>query len=238
MIAPLIAKLTGRTYDVAAEDFGYLLAKGGVPFLRGLAWSLIRLRRPSGLLLGPGIQFVQSGRLKLGRGVAIGGYGYVDCAAEAGLTLGDRVTLRERVWIQSRSGLNDRAASLRIGSRSYIGPNAVIGLGGPVAIGEDVQIGAGLSITAESHQADAHGSFVSGAVSRTGVEIGDRCWLGNNVTILDGVTIGEGAVIGAGSVVTRSIPPNTVAMGVPARVRRTSGDDRPTSPEMPPQRGL
>lgn len=221
MIAGLIRALTGRSYAIEASDIGYLWAKGGMPFLRGLAWSLLRLRRPSGLLLGPGIQFVQSGRLTLGRGVAIGAYGYVDCAARDGVVLGDRVTLRERVWIQSRSGLNDRAVALRIGSRSYVGPNAVIGLGGPVLIGEDVQIGAGLTITAEAHEAGPDGSFVSGAVSRKGVTIGDRCWLGNNVSILDGVTIGEGSVIGAGAIVTRSIPPYSVAMGAPARVTRS-----------------
>ncbi len=221
MIAQLIAKLTGRTYAIDASDLGYLLAKGGIPFVRGVVWSLARLRRPSGLLLGPGIQFVQSSRLTLGRGVAIGGYGYVDCAAAEGLVLGDRVTLRERAWIQSRSGLNTRAVGLRIGQRSYIGPNAVIGLGGPVTIGEDVQIGAGLTITAEAHEAGPDGSFVSGAVSREGVTIGDRCWLGNNVSILDGVTIGEGAVIGAGAVVTRSIPAFSVALGAPARVTRS-----------------
>ena len=93
MIANVIAKLTGRTYAIDAGDIGYLVAKGGIPFLRGLMWSLVRLRRPSGLLLGPGIQFVQSGRLRLGRGVAIGGYGYVDCAAQDGLSLGDRFCL-------------------------------------------------------------------------------------------------------------------------------------------------
>lgn len=221
MIAGLIRTLTGRSYAIEASDIGYLWAKGGMPFLRGFAWSLLRLRRPSGLLLGPGIQFVQSGRLTLGRGVAIGAYGYVDCAARDGVVLGDRVTLREQVWIQSRSGLNDRAVTLRIGSRSYVGPNAVIGLGGPVLIGEDVQIGAGLTITAESHEAGPDGSFVSGAVSRKGVTIGDRCWLGNNVSILDGVTIGQGSVIGAGAIVTRSIPPYSVAMGAPARVTRS-----------------
>lgn len=221
MIAGLIRTLTGRSYAIEASDIGYLWAKGGMPFLRGLGWSLVRFRRPSGLLLGPGIQFVQSGRLTLGRGVAIGAYGYVDCAARDGVVLSDRVTLRERVWIQSRSGLNQRAVTLRIGTRSYIGPNAVIGLGGPVLIGEGVQIGAGLTITAESHEAGPDGSFVSGAVSRKGVTIGDRCWLGNNVSILDGVTIGEGSVIGAGAIVTRSIPPWSVAMGAPARVTRS-----------------
>lgn len=221
MIAALIAKFTGRTYVIESGDLGYLVAKGGIPFLRGLAWSLIRLRRPSALMLGPGIQFVQSSRLRLGRGVAIGGYGYVDCAATLGLVLDERVTLRERIWIQSRSGLNPRAVGLHVGARSYIGPNAVIGLGGPVAIGTDVQIGAGLTITAESHEAGPDGSFVSGAISRRGVTIGDRCWLGNNVSILDGVEIGEGSVIGAGSVVTRSIPPYSVAVGAPATVRRS-----------------
>ena len=230
MIATLIARLTGRNYAIEPGDLGYLLAKGGIPFARGLVWSVMRLRRPSGLLLGPGIQFVQSSRLTLGRGVAIGGHGYVDCAARDGLTLGDRVTLRERVWIQSRSGLNERAAGLTIGARSYIGPNAVIGLGGPVTIGADVQIGSGLCITAEAHEVGADGSFVSGAVSRRGVSIGDRCWVGNGVSILDGVSIGDGAVIGAGAVVTRSIPARSIAMGSPARITRSIASAQPDQP--------
>ncbi|MFR3921178.1 MAG: DapH/DapD/GlmU-related protein [Dysosmobacter welbionis] len=42
--------------------------------------------------------------------------------------------------------------------------------------------------------------------------------MGANVTVLGGVTIGDNAVIAAGAVVTKNIPPNTVAAGVPARV--------------------
>ncbi len=45
--------------------------------------------------------------------------------------------------------------------------------------------------------------------------------IGTSTTILCGVTVGENAVIGAGSVVTHDIPPNSVAVGVPARVRRS-----------------
>jgi acetyltransferase-like isoleucine patch superfamily enzyme len=50
------------------------------------------------------------------------------------------------------------------------------------------------------------------------IEIGNKAWIGFDVTILKGVTIGEGAVIGAKSVVTRDIPAWTVAAGNPARV--------------------
>jgi lipopolysaccharide O-acetyltransferase len=50
------------------------------------------------------------------------------------------------------------------------------------------------------------------------VNIGDRVWIGEGAAILPGVTIGHGAVIGAGAVVTKNIPPDSMAVGVPARV--------------------
>jgi len=46
--------------------------------------------------------------------------------------------------------------------------------------------------------------------------------LGANVTVICGVTIGENATIGAGSVVTKDVPDNTMAWGVPARLQRSS----------------
>ena len=52
------------------------------------------------------------------------------------------------------------------------------------------------------------------------ITIEDNCWLGGNVTVCGGVTIGEGSVIGAGSVVTKDIPPNSFAAGVPCKVIR------------------
>jgi len=44
--------------------------------------------------------------------------------------------------------------------------------------------------------------------------------IGSSATILCGVTVGENAVIGAGSVVTKDIPPNVIAAGVPAKIIR------------------
>ncbi len=49
---------------------------------------------------------------------------------------------------------------------------------------------------------------------------GNYVWLGTGVIVNPGVTIGRNSVIGAGSVVTKSIPPDVVAAGVPCRVLR------------------
>ena len=66
------------------------------------------------------------------------------------------------------------------------------------------------------------------------VTIGNDCWFGANVTVCPGVTIGNGCVIGAGSVVTRDIPDNTFAAGVPCRVIReiTEADSMKYKPEI------
>ncbi|PYC75998.1 capsule biosynthesis protein CapG [Micromonospora arborensis] len=53
------------------------------------------------------------------------------------------------------------------------------------------------------------------------ISIGDDVYLGVRTTILPGVTIGNRCIVGAGSVVTRDIPDNSVAAGVPARVIRS-----------------
>ena len=57
------------------------------------------------------------------------------------------------------------------------------------------------------------------------VTIGDDVWIGGNVTILPGVTIGSNVVITAGAVVTRDLPDNCVAAGVPARVVRKLAEE-------------
>ena len=53
---------------------------------------------------------------------------------------------------------------------------------------------------------------------KTGVTIGDNCWIAANCVILPGVTIGNNSVIGAGSVVNKSVPADEIWAGVPARL--------------------
>lgn len=60
----------------------------------------------------------------------------------------------------------------------------------------------------------------SEVILTTDVTIGTNVFIGDNVIILKGVTIGANSVIGSGSVVTKNIPENSIAAGVPAKVIR------------------
>ena len=66
------------------------------------------------------------------------------------------------------------------------------------------------------------------------VHIGKDCWFGASVTVCPGVAIGDNCVIGAGAVVTRDIPANSFAAGVPCRVIReiTEADSMKNHPEI------
>ena len=65
------------------------------------------------------------------------------------------------------------------------------------------------------------GDFVElspGATLLGNVEVGDYCHIGSNATILPYVKIGKNVVVGAGAVVTKDLPDNCVAVGVPAKI--------------------
>jgi maltose O-acetyltransferase len=56
----------------------------------------------------------------------------------------------------------------------------------------------------------------------------DDVWLGSRVTILKGVRIGARSIIAAGSVVSRDVPPDSIAGGVPAKVIKSMAGSKPT----------
>lgn len=89
---------------------------------------------------------------------------------------------------------------------------------GSITIGNGVQIGPNVTIATDNH--DLKDRMV---LSCKPVVIKDNVWIGACVTIMPGVTIGENAVIGGGAVVTKDVPANTIAAGVPAKVIREIG---------------
>lgn len=86
---------------------------------------------------------------------------------------------------------------------------------GGIYIGDGAQLGHHATIVTLNHDFDPE---KRGDLHPAPVHIGRRVWLGANVTVLPGVSIGDGAIIAAGAVVTKDVPANTIAAGVPAKV--------------------
>ena len=93
----------------------------------------------------------------------------------------------------------------------------------PLTIGKKVVFGPRPTIITGDHRIDVVGNYIMDNIEKlpendAPVVIEDDVWCGANVTILKGVTIGRGSVIAAGAVVTKSVPPYSIAGGVPAKV--------------------
>ena len=98
---------------------------------------------------------------------------------------------------------------IRIGKRTNIQDGTVIHVTlktHPTVIGDDVSIG---------HSVTLHGCNIQ-----------DRCLIGIGAIILDGVEVGESSMVAAGSLLTpgTKIPPRSLVMGSPARVKKELTD--------------
>lgn len=108
----------------------------------------------------------------------------------------------------------DCGKNIRVGNNVYINTGCTMQDQGGIYIGDNVLIGHHAMIATLNHDADPE---KRGDLHPASVHIGNRVWLGANVTVLPGVAIGDGAIVAAGAVVTKDVPANTVAAGVPAR---------------------
>jgi acetyltransferase-like isoleucine patch superfamily enzyme len=83
---------------------------------------------------------------------------------------------------------------------------------------KSISIGNGVVIVRNVHIRDSDGHTLNDGIDILPVVIGNKVWIGANVTILKGVTIGDGAVVAANSLVNKDIPPKCLVGGVPAKI--------------------
>ena len=113
----------------------------------------------------------------------------------------------------------DYGYNISVGDFFYANHNLIITDGAKVSFGTHVFVAPNCCFTTAEHAIDPEQRKAGMEVAKP-ITVGDNVWIGAGVTVLAGVSIGDNAVIGAGSVVTRSIPSNVVAAGVPCRVMR------------------
>lgn len=112
---------------------------------------------------------------------------------------------------------------ITIGNGTLVSENVrLVAHGGKhIRIGERCQIADFTDIrTTDSHSIlNAEGERIN---PDDNIEIGDRVWLTREVVVLKGAIIGSDSVIGTRSIVTKQIPSNSLAIGIPAKVVRTN----------------
>jgi acetyltransferase-like isoleucine patch superfamily enzyme len=111
---------------------------------------------------------------------------------------------------------------LRAGRKVFINQCCTIYDMSGVDIGDEVMIGPNVSIITTGHALKP--SERRAYVEAKPIVIKKGVWIAAGATIIGGVTIGENSVIAAGSVVTKDVPANCLAAGVPARVIRSLED--------------
>ena len=140
-----------------------------------------------------------------GRRPTVPASAYVDHSAQV---IGD-VTLGERVSVWPNVTIRADISAVTVGDETNIQDNSCLHEDGdkPLTIGARVVIG---------HSCTVHGCTIE-----------DDCLIGMGSTLLNGSKVGAGSIVAAGSLVLegQQIPPRSIAMGAPAKVRRATTDE-------------
>jgi len=100
--------------------------------------------------------------------------------------------------------------NLTIGEYTDIGAFTYMNSKNGILLGKNVQIGSHCSLYTESTIDNKVGS----------VKIGDHSCIGSHSTVMPGITIGKNCLVGAHSFVNKDIPDNSIAYGVPIKIKK------------------
>ncbi len=219
MIFTNTTKLTRAKELLVTTCVDWIPAIAGGVSIRSFAYRLLLKKMGSSVYIQDGAEFRGANNIEVGSKSFIArGASIIIRGVRSTVMIGASVKLDKGVLIDSAGD----GCCIQIDEHTHIGPYTCIGGPGNVKVGKHCLIAAHSGIIANNHIfSDPTEIIRKQGLTSQGVAIGDDCWLGYGVKVLDGVTIGEGSVIGAGAVVTKDLPPYSIAVGVPAKVVRS-----------------
>ena len=189
--------------------------------LRGRAYGSVLGELGKGCFFERDVRWQVPRRVFLGRRVMMGEGCFVDAnSLESRIQLEDDVWLSRGCYLVAGPGIE-----ITIGAKSYIGHRCLLYGHGGIQVGRDVLLANDVQLICGNHTfARRDLPIRAQPTEERPITIEDDVWLGASSIILGGVTVGRGSVVGAGAVVTHSLPPYSIARGVPARVVGTRGE--------------
>jgi len=142
-----------------------------------------------------------------------------------GATIGSNVRIQSPVIIHNADQIKPIYKNLIIGDNCYIGRDCIIDLMGKITINSNVTISHRVTLNTHTNAGRSLLNQLQLETSQGDITIGDDVYIGTGVTVLENIEIGEKSIIGASSLVTKSIPPNSKAFGVPCKVQETINDN-------------
>jgi acetyltransferase-like isoleucine patch superfamily enzyme len=124
-------------------------------------------------------------------------------------------------WVGHGTKIRVHEGEVRIGAKTVIGQECTLSAFQHISIGRECIIADRVMLIDFDHGVvEVERPIRLQGIYKRDVDVGHNVWIGYGACILRGVTVGENSVIGTSAVVTREIPPNAIAGGIPARVIR------------------
>ncbi len=230
LVSGLISRIKKSDYSldeaISGGELLGIISDRGFMFIRGIIRKPFLKKADGILFVGKSVKIQSGKKIRIGSGSTLHSRCRVNALSKSGITIGRNFTLGPDCIIECSGVISELGEGLVIGDNVGISAKSFIGVRGSVSIGSDTIIGPYCSIHAENHTfRDMDTLIRQQPSSRKGIEIGSNCWIGAKTVILDGVKIGNGCIIAAGAVVTKSIPDNSVAAGIPAKVIKVRSKD-------------
>ncbi len=181
--------------------------------------------------VGKGVVFGNNVVLRHPHKIVIGDDVVIDdnCMLDAKGSANEGIWIGNRVFLGRNSILSCKDGNIRLDDGVNVGFNCEIFSSSEVSVGSNTLIAAYCYLVGggnyDLNQQGVNFAEQDGLSASKGIRVESNCWIAADVKVLDGVTIGSGSAIGAGAVVRTDIPPNSLAVGIPAKVIRSNMPD-------------
>ncbi len=156
-------------------------------------------------------------KIVLGAGVVLDDH----CVVDAKGVDNHGIVLRDRVYVGRNTIIYCKNGDIEIGENVSLSANCVVFSSHKLVMKKNSVVAAFVYLlSGGEYDLDDPAPFAlqKGTCTQGPLEIGEDCWLGAGVKVLDGASLGDHCAVGAGAVVNKPLPANSIAVGVPARV--------------------